>query len=261
MQLIILSGVIRDLVIARGYEELAFTAGNRSLVGLAAIVAASTGNNTNATILSNSSSGAEVDMEYFTCFVGETPLKGRFHKVDFQNGDLIEFVVSMERGVAEVHGARDPSHQFIWTLPYQTRGHIAQKRSDILSSIIVSSICACIAVIIAIYQERSSLPGSRPVVLEFATMAFFIVLIVNFLSRWPFFKYSFEATEVFRAFGYEDPARVDLPKQDGRADKAYCSEKGEPRPLVKPWRYRYEPVNAGVVADNKIDEQQIEQSQ
>lgn len=239
---ILLSGVIRDLAITRGYEDLAFTAGNRSLIGLAAIAAAATGNSTSAAILSSSIGGAEVDMEFFTCFVGETALKGRFYKVDFQNGDLIEFVVSMEQGVGRVHGARNPSQRFIWTLPYQTRGHIAQMRSDILSSVIVSSVCAFIAAIIAIYQERTSLAGSRPVVLEFATMAFFIVLIVNFLSRWPFFKFSFEATEVFRAFGYEDPARVDLPKQDSRADKAYCNATGEPRPLVKPWKYRYEPA-------------------
>jgi hypothetical protein len=240
MEYVLVSGLVRNLRITKGYEDLAFTARDKSLIGLASIAAASTGNATSSTILANSSSGAEADMEFFTCFVDELPVKGRFHRIGFNEGETIDFVVTMKDGVGEVHGARNPSQRFIWTLPYQTRGHVAQKKSDILSSISVSVTCAILSAIIAIYQELGPIGESLPTILEFGSIAFGITLFINFMARRPFYRFSFEATKVFRAFGFIDPERLNLPQRHSRADKDYCKETGEPRSWDKPWRYRYE---------------------
>jgi hypothetical protein len=239
MNYVIASGIVRNLHVTKGYEDLAFTARDKSLIGLAAIAAASAGNATSATILANSSTGAEVDMEFFTCFVDDLPVKGRFHRVDFKDGEKIDFVVTVKEGVGEVHGARDPSQRFIWTLPYQTRGHIAQKTNDIVSSLIISATCAVLFSILTFYDDPEPLQEQGSFVLKVTTMTFFITLFVNFMARRPFYKFSFEATKVFSAFGFNDPARLNLPKRHIRADKEYCKESGEPRSWAKPWRYRY----------------------
>jgi hypothetical protein len=253
MDHVLVSGVVSKLHITKGYEDLAFTARDKNLIGIAAVAAAATGNATSSTILASSSNGAEVDMEFFTCFVGELPVKGRFHRVDFKDGETIDFVVTVYRGIGEVQGARNPSQQFIWTLPYQTRGHIAQKKSDILSSINISAICAALFSLLTFYRETRPLVESWPNIRDAAIIAFSTTLFVNFMSRRPFYKFSFEATKVFSAFGFTDPARLNLPKYHIRADKEYCKETGEPRSWDKPWRYRYQAAAASERVEVTVD--------
>jgi hypothetical protein len=240
MDYVLVSGIVRNLHITKGYEDLAFTARDKNLTGLAAIAAASVGNATSSTILANSSNGAEVDMEFFTCFVNELPVKGRFHRVDFKDDETIDFVVTVKNGLCEVHGARDPAQRFVWTLPYQTRGHIAQKKSDISSSLTISATCALLFSILMFYDKPAALAESWSYVRNVTTITFLLTLFVSFMARRPFYKFSFEATKVFRAFGFIDPARLNLPQRHSRADKDYCKETGEPRSWDKPWRYRYE---------------------
>lgn len=242
MEHVLVSGVVQELTITKGYEDLAFTDQGKSLVGLAAVVAASTGNMASSAILSNSSGGAEVNMEFFVCTINNLPLRGRFHKVDFSNGDHIEFVVTISDGIGSVHGARDPKQRFIWTVPYQTRGNVAQKASDISSSLTISAICAVLCSVLIFYNTPPTIYNSWSQIGNMTAIFFLAILAVNFLSRRPFYKFSFEATKVFAAFGYDDPARVNLPKQHSQADKAYCKETGEPRSWDKPWRYRYQEI-------------------
>jgi hypothetical protein len=249
MEYALVSGIVSNLHITKGYEDLAFTARDKSVVGLAAIAAASTGNSASSAILANSSAGAEVDMEFFTCFVDELPVKGRFHRVDFKEGEKIEFVISMKKGVGEVCGARDPVQRFIWTLPYQTRGHIAQKKSDILSSLTISGICSILFSILTFYDNMDQLTEEWPYMLNVTLLTFLITVFVNFMARRPFYKFSFEATHVFSTFGFEDPGMLNLPKRHIRADKTYCKETGEPRSWDKPWRYRYESTLVGKKTD------------
>jgi hypothetical protein len=204
------------------------------LIGLAAIVAASTGNATSSTVLTSSGNSAEVDMEFFSCFVDALPVKGRFRRVDFKDGEKIDFVVTVKEGVGEVHGARDPSQRFIWTLPYQTRGHIAQKMSDIVSSLTISAACAILFSILTFYDDPEPIREQWIYVIKLTVMNFLITLFVNFMARRPFYKFPYEATKVFSTFEFNDPARLNL------ADKGYCKETGEPRSSDKPLRYRYE---------------------
>lgn len=240
MEYTFISGVVRELRITKGYEDLAFTPTGKNLIGVAAIAAGSTGNAASSTILAMASNGAEIDMEFFTCVVDNLPVRGRFHKVDFKEGETIEFVVTVKDGIGDVCGARDPNQRFIWTLPYQTRGHVAQKKSDIISSLNISIICAILLSLLTLYRESRALADSWSSVRDSALIGFSLTLIVNLLSRRPFYKFSFEATKVFAAFGFEDPASVNLPKRHIPADKMYCKETGAPRSWDKPWRYRYE---------------------
>jgi hypothetical protein len=216
MDYVLVSGLVRDLHITKGYEGLA-----------------------NSTIFEKLSDDTEVQIEFFSCFVDELRMKGSFHRVDFREGETIDFVVTIYRGVGEVHGARNPSQHLIWTLPYRTRGHIAQKKHDISSSLNVSAISGLLFAILAFSQEPGPLVECWPTILKFATTGFWIILFVNYLARRPFYKFSFEATKIFSAFGFPDPATLNLPKRHNRADKDYSKATGEPRSWDQPWRYRY----------------------
>ncbi len=108
------------------------------MAGVAAIGAAAAGQLFNSAMLANASMGAEIDMEFFTCTVNGLELAGRFHKVEFKEGETVEFVVDKKSVGAVVHAARSPNQKMLWMLPYQTRGYLAQKRSDIKWSLILS---------------------------------------------------------------------------------------------------------------------------
>jgi len=241
MDYFLVSGIVHELHVTKGYEDVAFTDRSKNLIGAASIAAAAIGSSTSSTILASSSNGAEVQMEFFTCRVNDALLSGRFYKVDFREGENIDFVVTSGYRFSEVHGARNPEQCLIWSIPYRTRGNIAQKKHDIFSSLTVSAVASILFAIFSYYLESLPLAECWKNIARFSALSFSIVLIVNFLSRWPFYKFSYEATKIFEAFGFEDPSMVDLPKNHDRADKKYYKRTGEPRPwLVVPLRYRYE---------------------
>ena len=44
----------------------------------------------------------DVGMDYFSCTTGGEALKGGFHKVEFRNGDFLEFALGFDTGDATV---------------------------------------------------------------------------------------------------------------------------------------------------------------
>jgi hypothetical protein len=235
----IITGVVQNLKIAKGYEDLVFTQTDKSLAGAAAIGAAAIGQFFNSANLSSVSTGSEIDMEFFICVVNSTPLAGRFHKVEFKEGETVEFVVEHKAGGGIVHAARSPSQRMLWMLPYQTRGHIAQKISDIKWTLIIS-ITAVICIIFSEFYFFSVRAHRR----DDGGMVFFLLMFlgfvfVNFVVRRRFHGFSLQATEVLKALGYQNPAKVDLHSQHKQAQKKLHQETGKLPPLVQPWSYRY----------------------
>lgn len=239
---IYISGVINNLCKSKIYEDLAQNKGKKSLTGTTSIAAAIMGDSTSSTILASTTRGAEIDMEYFTCFVGETKIHGRFHRIGFTDGDSIDFIIRLNNGIGKVYSARNPIERVIWTLPYQTRGHVAQKINDILSSFIVSLTGGLLIGCFSLYQESRPLKECWEIVFQLSLMAFFMTLVVNVLVRRPFFHLAVEATKIFELYGFKEPARLDFPKQHRSADKEYYKEVGKDRPWEEiPWQYRYSP--------------------
>jgi hypothetical protein len=240
MEYVLISGIVTELNITKGYEDLAFTGRSKNLVGMASIAAAVMGNGTSSTILASSSNGAEVQMEFFTCRVNNLRLFGRFYKVEFRDGENIDFVVTKNGDLNEVHSARNPIERLIWSTPYRTRGHRAQKKHDISSSLKISAVSSLLFSVLMYSQQSRPWAECWRTVLYFSPVSFSIILIVNCLSRWPFYKFSYEATKVFKAFGFADPPMVNLEKNHGLAEKEYYEQIGAPRPWrVIPLRYRY----------------------
>jgi hypothetical protein len=214
-----ISGIVCNLRGTKGYEDLVLTASANGLAG--------------------ANTGAELDMEYFTCTVNEVNLSGRFHKVEFADGEHIEFVVERNPQGAAVHAARSAEQRILWTLPYQTRGHTAQRRSDLKWSLILS---VSAGVAIAISEHFISKPNpNEPAIYEilFYVGMFSIVLIVNFMIRRRFSVFALNATSVFQQLGYEEPENVDLHMGHSRAQKKMRGETGAPPDLMQPWSFRY----------------------
>jgi len=216
-----------------------FTQADKSMAGAAAVGAVAMQQFFSSAMLANASMGAEIDVEYFTCVVNGLPLAGHFHKAGFTDGENVEFVIEEKSGGGIVHAARSPSQRMLWMVPYQTRGHVAQKKSDWKWTWILSLLTGLIATI----AMRLYLPftGNEPawILPTFFGLSFSMVGLVNFLVRRRFTHFSESATVVLQALGYTNPEHVDLNKQHSLAQKKLKQETQQLPPLVDTWSFRY----------------------
>lgn len=210
MTYFLISGIVRELQISEKHEDISGFSQARNGLAAAGIVAAALDSPTNSIILSNSRNDAAIRMQFFTCCVGEYRVKGRFYKIGFQEGDDIEFVVQRADELYEVYGACDPARKLIWTLPYRTRGHEAQKYNDMLKSLTYSVCFGFFFTIAWTWQYFGVVINGVRV--ECFSLAFIMMFALNSLVRRHFYDYSYQATAIFDAFGFEDPSNVNLQK-------------------------------------------------
>jgi hypothetical protein len=234
MSLVLVSGPVCNLKITRGTENLLDDQAQRVAGGVADVVGSLTG----STGIAGSNGGGDIDMDFFTCTIGNKKLHGKFYRVDFNNGDVIDFVAEVWRERYDVQAARDAEKQIIWTLPHQMRGHLAQKRHDIVSSFKISFVMGLLVAGASIFMDADSAIDWKSVFM-IAPITFTICLIVNFLSRWSFYRFSLVATDIFWEFGFDQPEHLDLPKQHGSAEREYYAITGESYSSGQPWKYRY----------------------
>jgi hypothetical protein len=132
----IISGTVSDLKIVAGRCDLGIACGDKALARGVDMLAAAMGEAVNAGAAS--SSDTDISMDFFTCTVDSREVSGSFYKLEFSNGDVIEFVVRDDDGLLLVAAARDLEKRYIWVQPYKTRGHLAQRRDDISWSGVIS---------------------------------------------------------------------------------------------------------------------------
>lgn len=235
----LIRGKVTDLIVRKGSADPVFSQAEKNTAGVAAVVAIVAEQTFNSTVFANASNGADIDVEYFTCTVECVPLSGHLYRVEFGNGDEMEFVVEKMRGQCIVQGARSTANRLIWMLPYQTRGTEAQQQNNRKWRYIASFFCAAIPTAVL----RFMLPAaSHPPIFFFPTIflgMFITMLAISFLITARFREFSVMATEVLRAFGYENPASVDLPALSKEAERKSRREKETPPQLFQPWRFHY----------------------
>lgn len=234
-----ISGIVSDLLISKKYENLLFTKQQSNLLGIGAVGAAIFGEGLSSTIMAGASEGAELEMEYFTCMVAGAELSGRFYKVEFKNGQAIDFAVDESCEVRDVHAALDPLRRLVWTLPYRTKGHIAQLKSNIIGCIATSISAGIISFLLGYYDEDDG-PLRWKQAFIMGSIGFIMVLIVSYRACRRVFGNCFEATLAFEALGFNSPANLNLPKGHSTAEKRYAKETGEPEQPSEPWRFRFD---------------------
>jgi hypothetical protein len=234
-----ISGVVENLRIEKGYQDLIFTKTDSQVAGVAAIGAAVVGQAASATVLSTASAGAEVSMDFFACTVNGISLRGAFHKVEFVNGDEIEFVIEPESDFFTVHAARSPAARLIWMSQHQIRGINAQKACDIRWSIIFPLLSVLLMIAMQFFMTDQL--GERPLwaELQLYAMVFLTTFVITVWIRSRFRGFAYQATDVLRALGYDDPEDVDLNRVHKQAQKALAAATGTLPPLVSAWSYRY----------------------
>jgi hypothetical protein len=92
MEYVLIRGVVRDLTITEGFEDLAAFKYLQSGAATAGIITAALDSPISASVLAGSRNSAVTKMEFFTCSFEKYLLQGAFYKVGFKNGDDMEFV-------------------------------------------------------------------------------------------------------------------------------------------------------------------------
>lgn len=238
MDYILIKGVVRDLNVVEGYEDLAPSKSLQSGAATLGIVTAALESPLSSPALASSRNSAVIKMDFFTCSVGNFLLRGAFYSVGFENGDDMEFVVRKAGQVHDVRGACCVSQQIIWTLPYRSRGHEAQKRFDLFRNVLFSAIFGCLFSIIWNWKSAVGQVGSS----YFVTFLIgsIMMLVLGAAVRRNFYEFSHEATKVFEVLGFSDPENVDLPKNHKKANRAFLGAARARNSLPVPWQYRYE---------------------
>ena len=234
-----ISGVVENLRIEKGYQDLIFNKTDSQVAGVAAIGAAAMGQAASASVLGNASGGAEVSMQFFACTVNGMSLRGAFHKVEFVNGDHIEFVIEREADLFIVHAARSPAARMLWMSQHQIRGINAQKACDIRWCIMYPLLSIPFAILVQFFSVGDL--GMLPLSVQLGICAgmFLISFVITVWIRSRFRGFAYQATEVLRALGYEHPEDVDLNRVHKQAQKALAAATGTLPPLVSAWSYRY----------------------
>jgi hypothetical protein len=188
----------------------------------------------------NFSEGApDVTMEMFECKVDDVAVHGTFHKIGFQEGDFIDFVVSAdENGRLVAAAARNHQNRFLWVQPYKMRGNLAQLRHDILWGTFWS-LAPPLAFAVYMFNDFANGEGGTFIVSTVFFCGLAIATLINFLVRRRFYSGSHDATRIFKAFGFPDPSNIDLPKGMAKAERQRARSGGDDPRLEVPWRYRY----------------------
>jgi hypothetical protein len=236
----IISGTVSSLEVAGCYENLLFNESQANMLGVGAAAAAFIGDGLSAATLASANSDAEIKMEFFTCVVGSTAVEGRFYKVEFDNGQYMDFAVETQSGRFTVCGARDPIRRLVWMLPHKSKGHLAQRRSNLIGILIISMAAAIIFFWLGYFvgHEDRQFRLSRAKVMS--VISFLMMLIISFRVCKKVFRHSIDTTRVFEAFGFIDPPNVNLPRGNSKAEKRYAAQTGERAVFFKHCRYRYD---------------------
>jgi hypothetical protein len=239
MAIVLLSGLVSDLVVSKGSRNVLFTRDDKNLLGLGAVGAALIGEGLSSTTFAGASEDATVVMEFFSCTIDKQVVRGDFYKVGFREGQYIDFAID-SYGEKVALAAHDPLRRIVWTLPYRAKGHIAQKYSNIFWSLIISIFTALLLFCADYFSGEENNLLRMKFAVQQAWVAFFMTLILGYLVCKKFYRNLSQATEIFNAFGFLEPAKVNLAKNERKAEKEYSLATGEPVVEYTPWRFRYD---------------------
>jgi hypothetical protein len=221
-----ISGIVKDLVISNSFKYVLYSVQEIRSIEHGMTNPFPTSENAGFTFVSDGDSDHE-SPEHFGCTVGSETVTGWFHKVEFLNGQYIDFVVREDFRGKFTLAARDPVRRLYWTAAFQTRGHIAARRARAPQAFKVSACVTAACLVVSLLSGWDSGPPMLFMTVFAALLWFFLTFMFCWLtSRKPDCE-MYEATEVFDILGFADPANVNLPKNHRRAEKRYATESGK----------------------------------
>ncbi|MES2016037.1 MAG: putative type VI secretion system effector [Pseudomonadota bacterium] len=239
-KLALLTGTLSDLQTGNDEENFVSSGGAEMAAGSAAIGLAAAGLAGAATNSLIAASGATDSVQSFTGIVNGKRISGRFSKIWFKDGDHLECAVDLQNdGSYAVYAVRRPSDQTLWMFPHCSRGRkkhwkYASKMCVILALITTTFLLLVLMPHygIALWANEKSYHAVTVFSIMGVVMGFYFSLKTAF--RWTPFVVMAES--IFTAFGYPDPAHVDMPEQDRAFWKKQPSAVSEGS---APWVFRY----------------------
>lgn len=239
--LALVRGNLSRLQIEDTEENFVSTAGTGVAAGAAMLGLSAAGLGGAATGALHASSGGNDDVQTFIGVVDGKRIAGKFSKVWFADGDYLECAGELQAdGSYIVFAVRRPSDQTLWMFPHCSRGskthwRFAMKMSAI-SAVLLTSFLIVILMFyygFALWNNEDSYDGV--VVFTIMGIVLSVYCTLKIAIKWkPFIAI---AESVFAAFGYADPAEVDMEQQDTAFRKNLAP--GMNQPLYVPWVYRY----------------------
>ena len=186
-------------------------------------------------------SGGTDRVQYFTGLLDGKRIFGRFSKIGFQNGDQLECAVDLQGdGSAAVYAVRRPSDQTLWMFPHCSRGRkkhwkYTRRMCVVLPVLTAGSMLLFLVPMFgfALWSKPDAAFGANIFSVMGITIGLYFAL--NTARRWV--PFAVVAESIFAAFGYPDPAQVDLPQENKIYWKKHAAA-GELRQF-SPWVYRY----------------------
>jgi hypothetical protein len=243
----LINGVVSGLKVHAGEEEFVRSAGQHAAgVGAAAGLALEGMAGAAAGAGLAASSAGDV-VQIFSCTLGDQAVQGRFSKVTFKDGDVLEMVIAPQRnGMPLVLAARRANDRVLWLAPHCSRGKKGHtKFAFLLAWKLLGLFLALGLIFIAVMEYFSASEPFKHLEFDLALITGLSAIAAPYLSirfyrQW--LPIARQAEPIFTALGYPDPSRVDLP----RDHKRYCKSKGIGWPYTVnnrvdagPWTYHY----------------------
>ena len=243
--LTLLSGQVKNLKIQSVTKSVFASNSPQKLAEAGALGAAALGSVYASSVMASSSLRMTQELEAFSCEINGVKLVGCFKEVTFMNHNTIECVVEYvneDKTEAIVHAARDTKKKVIWVAPYQAEGEAASRK--IANGFILFFSCGVVIFLFVIMfwlvftKEDPNIEflfwGGGITLVFTAIMA----LMMKFFARTDL-KDAKQATKVFAAFGYQNPAAVDLSDNDFQIELALEEQTGKQAPEMPQWIFRY----------------------
>jgi hypothetical protein len=239
----VLRGKVAALVVMSGEEEFVQTATDKALGGGVAATLALSGLAGAAVGAMLASSGSADSVQFFTCTVDGQRVAGRFSKVWFENGDVLEVVGAPQRdGSFAAYAVRRAGDRTLWMLPHCSRGNRAHwtytlKMIPVITAGVTVAGCMFFSFLNLLSPEKAP-PDLRWILFWLVaanSLAIGLYFPIKIARKWRSFVAI--AEQVFAALGYANPSRIDMEKQDSMYWKKYAKP-GEQR-KVAPWVFRY----------------------
>lgn len=240
-KLTLISGRLSELRIEDSEENFVSSGGAEVVAGATATGLAVAGLAGAATTSLYAASGGSDSVQSFTGIVDGKRISGRFSKIWFKNGDHLECAVDqLTDESCTAYAVRRPSDQTLWMFPHCSRGSKKHwKYARKMSVILAFSMAIGLLLFLvphygfALWDNKKSYFVSTIFIIMGVVMGLYFSL--NTARKWaPFVAI---AESIFTAFGYPDPAQVDMPEQDSAFWKknAAAGVSGD----SAPWVFRY----------------------
>lgn len=226
-----LSGRVRNLLRRRVNEDFVLgEIGGRVGTDATAIGLAATG--MTGAAMNVASIDSHEDADYVEFELDGCRVKGWFWRFPFSEGDALEVAAEASRGARDgppqwlAYGARRPSDGIVAVHPHCHQGTVAHRRASLRFYAGFAFACylvgVCFSVGFALFgddpERWANLPGF--LALQAGVMAA-LYGVLGFLATRKLAVFPRLAEAIFRAFGWPDPARIDLRKRsrDKRGEK------------------------------------------